>query len=186
MSSPPARSPCSCSAPRTCPPRRSTGRPTAPTSRTDAYGGSITGRIRFAVEVAEAVRQAIGEGLEDKVFIVTGGGSGIGAVTVRRLPAEGARITAAGADPDDPRPPGPPSTSAGSTAPPTSTSRPVPPERWSVGRFFAHLLRTRRLVRDVGRRSTAPKGHVVAQLPAVARGGVDTAVGPHADEYGLP
>jgi NAD(P)-dependent dehydrogenase (short-subunit alcohol dehydrogenase family) len=36
------------------------------------------------------------EGLKDKVFIVTGGGSGIGAVTVRRLLAEGARVTAAG------------------------------------------------------------------------------------------
>ncbi|MFB7306480.1 hypothetical protein [Streptomyces sp. NPDC056192] len=30
------------------------------------------------------------EGLKDKAFIVTGGGSGIGAVTVRRLLAEGA------------------------------------------------------------------------------------------------
>ncbi|MFF3879258.1 SDR family NAD(P)-dependent oxidoreductase [Streptomyces sp. NPDC001978] len=36
------------------------------------------------------------EGLKDKVFIVTGGGSGIGADTVRRLLAEGARVTAAG------------------------------------------------------------------------------------------
>ena len=36
------------------------------------------------------------EGLKDKVFIVTGGGSGIGAVTVQRLLAEGARVTAAG------------------------------------------------------------------------------------------
>ncbi|MGW4976261.1 SDR family NAD(P)-dependent oxidoreductase [Streptomyces mirabilis] len=36
------------------------------------------------------------EGLKGKVFIVTGGGSGIGAVTVRRLLAEGARVTAAG------------------------------------------------------------------------------------------
>lgn len=36
------------------------------------------------------------EGLKDKVFIVTGGGSGIGAATVQRLPAEGARVTAAG------------------------------------------------------------------------------------------
>jgi len=40
------------------------------------------------------------EGLKDKVFIVTGGGSGIGAVTVRRLLAEGARVTAAGTNPD--------------------------------------------------------------------------------------
>lgn len=40
------------------------------------------------------------EGLKDKVFIVTGGGSGIGAVTVRRLLAEGARVIAAGSDPD--------------------------------------------------------------------------------------
>ena len=36
------------------------------------------------------------EGLKDKVFIVTGGGSGIGAATVRRLLAEGAQVTAAG------------------------------------------------------------------------------------------
>ena len=36
------------------------------------------------------------QGLKDKVFIVTGGGSGIGAATVRRLLAEGARVTAAG------------------------------------------------------------------------------------------
>ena len=36
------------------------------------------------------------EGLKDKVFIVTGGGSGIGAATVRRLLAEGALVTAAG------------------------------------------------------------------------------------------
>ena len=35
-------------------------------------------------------------GLKDKVFIVTGGGSGIGAATVQRLLAEGARVTAAG------------------------------------------------------------------------------------------
>ncbi|MER5528404.1 SDR family NAD(P)-dependent oxidoreductase [Streptomyces sp. NPDC002677] len=40
------------------------------------------------------------EGLKDKVFIVTGGGSGIGAVTVQRLLAEGARVTAAGTNPD--------------------------------------------------------------------------------------
>ena len=33
------------------------------------------------------------EGLEDKVFIVTGGGSGMGALTVQRLLAEGARVT---------------------------------------------------------------------------------------------
>ncbi|WP_187284684.1 SDR family NAD(P)-dependent oxidoreductase [Streptomyces sp. uw30] len=38
------------------------------------------------------------EGLKDKVFIVTGGGSGIGAATVRRLLAEGARVSAAGTD----------------------------------------------------------------------------------------
>ncbi|MFD3376729.1 MULTISPECIES: SDR family NAD(P)-dependent oxidoreductase [unclassified Streptomyces] len=40
------------------------------------------------------------EGLKDKVFIVTGGGSGIGAATVRRLLAEGARVAAAGSSPD--------------------------------------------------------------------------------------
>lgn len=40
------------------------------------------------------------EGLKDKVFIVTGGGSGIGAVTVQRLLAEGARVSAAGTNPD--------------------------------------------------------------------------------------
>ncbi|MFE5029111.1 SDR family NAD(P)-dependent oxidoreductase [Streptomyces sp. NPDC056656] len=40
------------------------------------------------------------EGLKDKVFIVTGGGSGIGAVTVQRLLAEGARVAAAGSNPD--------------------------------------------------------------------------------------
>ncbi|MFD7947715.1 SDR family NAD(P)-dependent oxidoreductase [Streptomyces sp. NPDC059744] len=40
------------------------------------------------------------EGLKDKAFIVTGGGSGIGVVTVRRLLAEGARVTAAGSNPD--------------------------------------------------------------------------------------
>ncbi|MFC1438854.1 SDR family oxidoreductase [Streptacidiphilus sp. N1-10] len=40
------------------------------------------------------------EGLKDKVFIVTGGGSGIGAVTVQRLLAEGARVVAAGSSPD--------------------------------------------------------------------------------------
>ena len=40
------------------------------------------------------------EGLKDKVFIVTGGGSGIGAVTVQRLLAEGARVTAAGTNPE--------------------------------------------------------------------------------------
>jgi NAD(P)-dependent dehydrogenase (short-subunit alcohol dehydrogenase family) len=36
------------------------------------------------------------QGLNDKVFIVTGGGSGIGAVTALRLLAEGARVVAAG------------------------------------------------------------------------------------------
>ena len=36
------------------------------------------------------------EGLKDKVFIVTGGGSGIGAATVQRLLTAGARVTAAG------------------------------------------------------------------------------------------
>ena len=36
------------------------------------------------------------EGLKDKVIIVTGGGSGIGAATVRRLLAEGAQVIAAG------------------------------------------------------------------------------------------
>jgi NAD(P)-dependent dehydrogenase (short-subunit alcohol dehydrogenase family) len=36
------------------------------------------------------------KGLRDKVFIVTGGGSGIGAATVSRLLAEGARVAAAG------------------------------------------------------------------------------------------
>jgi NAD(P)-dependent dehydrogenase (short-subunit alcohol dehydrogenase family) len=40
------------------------------------------------------------EGLKDKVFIVTGGGSGIGAATVQRLLAEGARVTAAGSSAD--------------------------------------------------------------------------------------
>jgi NAD(P)-dependent dehydrogenase (short-subunit alcohol dehydrogenase family) len=40
------------------------------------------------------------QGLKDKVFIVTGGGSGIGAATVSRLLAEGARVTAAGTRPD--------------------------------------------------------------------------------------
>lgn len=40
------------------------------------------------------------EGLKDKVFIVTGGGSGIGAVTMQRLLAEGARVVAAGSNPD--------------------------------------------------------------------------------------
>ena len=38
------------------------------------------------------------EGLKDKVIIVTGGGSGIGAATVRRLLAEGARVIAAGSN----------------------------------------------------------------------------------------
>jgi NAD(P)-dependent dehydrogenase (short-subunit alcohol dehydrogenase family) len=36
------------------------------------------------------------KGLKDKVFIVTGGGSGIGAATVLRLLSEGARVVAAG------------------------------------------------------------------------------------------
>ncbi|MFF1897548.1 SDR family NAD(P)-dependent oxidoreductase [Streptomyces sp. NPDC058206] len=36
------------------------------------------------------------EGLKDEVFIVTGGGSDIGAATVQRLLVEGARVTAAG------------------------------------------------------------------------------------------
>jgi len=40
------------------------------------------------------------EGLKDKVIIVTGGGSGIGAATVRRLLAEGAKVAAAGTNPD--------------------------------------------------------------------------------------
>ncbi|MDT5055389.1 MAG: hypothetical protein QOF66_3755 [Mycobacterium sp.] len=40
------------------------------------------------------------EGLKDNVFIVTGGGSGIGAATVSRLLAEGARVAAAGTRPD--------------------------------------------------------------------------------------
>jgi NAD(P)-dependent dehydrogenase (short-subunit alcohol dehydrogenase family) len=40
------------------------------------------------------------QGLKDKVFIVTGGGSGIGAATVLRLLAEGARVAAAGTRPE--------------------------------------------------------------------------------------
>jgi NAD(P)-dependent dehydrogenase (short-subunit alcohol dehydrogenase family) len=40
------------------------------------------------------------QGLKDKVFIVTGGGSGIGAATVSRLLAEGARVAAAGTRPE--------------------------------------------------------------------------------------
>jgi NAD(P)-dependent dehydrogenase (short-subunit alcohol dehydrogenase family) len=40
------------------------------------------------------------QGLKYKVFIVTGGGSGIGAATVSRLLAEGARVAAAGTRPE--------------------------------------------------------------------------------------
>jgi NAD(P)-dependent dehydrogenase (short-subunit alcohol dehydrogenase family) len=40
------------------------------------------------------------QGLKDKVFIVTGGGSGIGAATVSRLLSEGARVAAAGTRPE--------------------------------------------------------------------------------------
>jgi NAD(P)-dependent dehydrogenase (short-subunit alcohol dehydrogenase family) len=40
------------------------------------------------------------QGLKDKVFIVTGGGSGIGAATVSRLIAEGARVAAASTRPE--------------------------------------------------------------------------------------
>ncbi|MFF4836723.1 SDR family NAD(P)-dependent oxidoreductase [Streptomyces sp. NPDC001315] len=36
------------------------------------------------------------EGLKDKTFIVTGGGSGIGAATVLRLLSEGAQVVAGG------------------------------------------------------------------------------------------
>jgi len=40
------------------------------------------------------------QGLKDNVFIVTGGGSGIGAATVSRLLAEGAQVAAAGTRPE--------------------------------------------------------------------------------------
>jgi NAD(P)-dependent dehydrogenase (short-subunit alcohol dehydrogenase family) len=36
------------------------------------------------------------QGLKYKIFIITGGGSGIGAATVSRLLAEGAHVAAAG------------------------------------------------------------------------------------------
>jgi N-ethylmaleimide reductase len=51
--------------------------------RTDAYGGSINGRIRFAIEAAEATAQAIGA---DKVGIRVSPGSQLWGIEERDVP----------------------------------------------------------------------------------------------------